>query len=180
MKTKYLFFIYFFMLVLTMQSQTNYMTKKGHLKMITRVDNQAVILESNELYIYLDYTTKQMHGTLDLKSLINDIPELNSYLNAVEEPLLVNFSGIIPADDFMSQPHQPLTFDWQVHITFQNKSFEIVFESTLEHAEQGYMFSCRLSTFGEIEVSNLGLKNLIPGLDNKIGIQIVQTILRDY
>jgi hypothetical protein len=180
MVTKYLFFIGFFMLVLTMQSQTNYMTKKGHIKMITKIDNQVFTLESRELYIFLDYTTKQMHGTLDLKSLINDIPQLKSYLNAVEEPLLVYFSGIIPADDFMSHPHQPLTFDWQVHVTFQNKSFEIVFESTLEHAEQGFMFSCRLSTFGEIEVANLGLKNLIPGLDEKIGIQIVQSILRDY
>jgi len=180
MATKYIFFLCFSMLVFIMQSQTNYMTKKGHLKMITKVDNQPVTLESNELSIFLDYTTKQMHGILDLKSLINDIPELNSYLKVEEEPLLVYFSGIIPADDFMSQPHVALTFNWLVDITFQNKNFELIFKSTLEHSKEGYMFSCRLSTFGEINVASLGLNKLIPNLDDTIGIQIVQTILRDY
>lgn len=178
MTTKYIFFIFFSMLAFQMQSQTNYMTKNGHLKMVGRIDNQPVSIETHELSISLDYTTKQMSGTMDLRTLITEIPELNNYLNKTEQPLLVEFSGVIPADDFMSQPHQALIFNWFVKVTFQNKSFEVVFKTTLEHIEEGSFFSCRLSTFGEIQAAKLGLEDLIPGLDETIELQFIQVVLR--
>lgn len=178
MTTKYLFFIFFSMLVFQMQSQTNYMTKSGHLKMVSRIDNQLVAIETHELSIFLDYTTKQMSGTMDLRTLITENPELNSYLSKAEQPLLVQFSGVIPADDFMSQPHQAMIFNWLVNVTFENKTFEVVFKTTLEHIEEGSFFSCRLSTFGEIQASKLGLEDLIPGLDETIELQFIQVVLR--
>jgi len=178
MTTKYIFFIFFSMLVFQMQSQTTYMTKNGHLKMVSRIDNQPVAVEAHELSIFLDYTTKQMSGTMDLRTLITEIPELNNYLKNAEQPLLVQFSGVIPADDFISQPHQALIFNWLVNVTFQNKSFEVVFKSTLEHIEEGSFFSCRLSTFGEIQAAKLGLEDLISGLNETIEIQFVQVVLK--
>ena len=178
MTTRYVYLLFFSMLVFQMQSQTNYMTKNGHLKMVVKIDNQSVAIENHELSIFLDYATKQMSGTLDLKNLITKIPELNNYLNKVEQPLLVEFSGVIPADDFMSQPHNPLIFNWLVNVTFQNKKFEIVLKSTLEHIEEGTFYSCRLSTFGEIQTSTLGLENLIPGLGEILELQFIQVVLR--
>ncbi|MDD3722146.1 MAG: hypothetical protein PHW92_06640 [Lutibacter sp.] len=178
MATKHLFFICFFVLAFQMQSQTTYMTKNGHLKMVGRIDNQPVAVETNELSVFLDYTTKQMNGEMDLRTLVTEIPELNSYLRKAEQPLLVQFSGVIPADDFMSQPHQALIFNWLVKVTFQNKSFEVVFKTTLEHIEEGSFFSCRLSTFGEIQAAKLGLEDLIPGLGETIELQFIQVVLR--
>jgi hypothetical protein len=166
------------MLVFQMQSQTNYMTKNGHLKMVSKVNNQQVALETHKLSVFLDYTTKQMNGTMDLRTLVTEIPELNNYLKNAEQPLLVQFSGVIPANDFMSQPHEPLVFNWLVNVTFQNKSFEVVFKSTLEHIEEGSFFSCRLSTFGEVQTSTLGLEDLIPNLDEIIELQFIQVVLR--
>lgn len=178
MITKYLFFICFFVLALQMQSQTNYMTKNGHLKMIGRIDNQPVAIENHNLSIFLDYTTKEMSGTMDLRTLVTEIPELNSYLRKAEQPMLVQFSGVIPAEDFMSHPHEPLVFNWIVNVTFQNKTFEFVFKTTLVHIEEGSFFSCQLNTFGEIQASKLGLEDLIPGLDETIELQFIQVVLR--
>lgn len=178
MKTKYIFFILFFILVFQMQSQTNYMTKNGHLKMVGRIDNQPVDIETHKLSVFLDYTTKQMNGTLDLRTLITEIPELNNYLKIAEQPLLVQFSGIIPSDNFISQDPQALIFNWLVKVTFQNKSFDVVFKTNLEHIEEGSFSSCRLSTFGEITAEKLGLEDLIPGLSETIEIQFIQIVLR--
>tara|TARA_R110001583_G_scaffold135989_1_gene287821 strand:+ start:28169 stop:28708 length:540 start_codon:yes stop_codon:yes gene_type:complete len=178
MTTKYIYILFFSMLVFQMQSQNNYMTKNGHLKMVVKIENQTVAIENHELSIYLDYSTKQMSGTMDLKNLITKIPELNNYLNKAEQPLLVEFSGVIPADDFMSHAHEPLIFNWLVNVTFQNKSFEVIFKTTLEHIEEGSFFSCRLSTFGEIQTSTLGLEDLIPGLGEILELHFIQVVLR--
>ena len=178
MTTRYVYLLFFSMLVFQMHSQTNYMTKNGHLKMVVKIDNQSVAIENHELSIFLDYATKEMSGTMDLRALISVIPELNNYLNKAEQPLLVEFSGIIPADDFMSHAHEPLIFNWLVNVTFQNKSFELVFKTTLEHIEEGSFFSCRLSTFGEMQTSTLGLEDLIPGLGEVLELQFIQVVLR--
>jgi len=160
------------------QSQTTYMTKKGHLKMATRVNNKTVIAESHKLSVFLDYTTKQMRGMLDLKSLVSEIPELKKYFKEVDGPLIIYFSGIIPSDDFMSQPHQPLNFNWEIDVTFQDKKFKVILKTTLQHIEEGTSFSCRLNAFGNIESNIMGLKKIIPDINKTIEIQFVQFILR--
>ncbi|WP_457617668.1 hypothetical protein [Lutibacter sp.] len=178
MTIKYLFFISFSLLFIQMQSQTTYMTKKGHLKMATRINNKTVIVESHKLSVFLDYTTKQMRGTLDLKSIVSEIPEIKKYLEEAEQPLIVNFWGTIPSDDFMSQPHQPLNFDWEITVDFQGEKFKIVLKTTLQHIEEGSLFSCRLNAFGNMETNKMGLEKIIPDINKTIEIQFVQFILR--
>ncbi|MCF6222442.1 MAG: hypothetical protein L3J34_01810 [Flavobacteriaceae bacterium] len=156
------------------------MTKKGHLKIVTKIDNQEITIESHDLELFLNYTTKEMRGVLDLNKLIDDNPKLSSYLKKTEAPLMIHFLGIIPTNDFMSGPHELMTFNWPLKLTLQNKSFEINLKSSLVHVEGGYLTSCRLSAFGEFRAANLGLNDLIPGLDSIIAIQIIQTLLKNY
>lgn len=158
--------------------QATYMTKKGHLKMITKVDNKPVTVESHELSVSLDYKTKQIKGTLDLKSIVSEIPEIKKYLEEAEQPLIVNFSGTIPSDDFMSQPHQPLIFDWEITATYQGKTFKIILKTTLQHIEEGSLFSCRLNAFGNLTATKMGLTKIIPSINKTIEIQFIQFILR--
>lgn len=177
---KYIYILCFFVVISPIQSQNNYMTKKGHLKIVTKIDDKNVTIESHELKLFLNYETKQMHGIIDLKKLIQEIPELNNSLENIDGPLELQFTGIIPNTDFMSKPHEALTFNWLVHLSYLDRNLELTLESSLEHAKGGYLTSCRLSTFGEISTEKLGLKKLIPGIDDKIGIRIIQTILKDY
>jgi hypothetical protein len=178
MKIKYVVVGFFLIFLLKVQSQTNLMTKKGHLKMVVRIDDQPVTAESHKLSVYLDYENKVMNGTLDLKSLKSEVPELNSFLNNSNQPLLVYFSGAIPRDDFMSQPHEPLVFNWLVNVTFQNTNFDIVLRTTLEHIEEGSLFSCRLEARGSIKATKVSLNALIPSITETIEIQFVQFILK--
>ncbi len=180
MKQKVLFFISLYLLVFSVQSQSSFMTKKGHIKIVTKIDNQDITIESHDLELFLNYTTKEMRGVLDLNKLIDDNPKLSNYLKKTEAPLMIHFLGIIPTDDFMSGSHELLTFNWPLKLTLQNKSFEIYLESSLEHVEGGYLTSCKLSAFGEFRAVELGLNELIPELDSSIGIQIIQTLLKNY
>ncbi|MCF6169326.1 hypothetical protein [Lutibacter sp.] len=146
--------------------------------MATRINNKTVIVESHKLSVFLDYTTKQMRGTLDLNSLVTENSELKKYFKEAEQPLIVNFSGTIPSDDFMSQPHQPLNFDWEMNVTFQDKKFKVILKTTLQHIEEGTLFSCRLNAMGNISTDNIGLNKVIPDINKTIEIQFVQFILR--
>ncbi len=176
---KNIFFICIYALSFQMvQSQTTYMTKKGHLKMIAKIDGKTVVAESHKLYVNLDYINKKINGTLDLKSLITDIPELKKYLKEAEQPLLISFSGTIPPDDFMAQPHQPLIFNWQININFQDKNFKVILKTTLQHIKEGSTFSCRLNAMGKIFANEMNLNKIIPNIDNIIEIQFVQFILK--
>ena len=154
------------------------MTKRGHLKMVAKVNDEIVIAESHKLSVFLDYTTKQIRGTLDLKSLVSEIPEIKKYLEEAEQPLIVNFSGTIPSDDFMSQPHQPLNFDWEITVDFQGEKFKIVLKTTLQHIEEGSSFSCRLNAMGNISTYKIGLNKIMSDINKTIEIQFVQFILR--
>lgn len=179
MTIKYIIFICIYFLSFQMvQSQTTYMTKKGHLKMIAKIANKTVEVESNELFVNLDYTNKKINGTLDLKSLIMDIPELKKYFKTSEKPLIVSFSGTIPSDDFMAQPHQPLIFNWRVDVNFQNRNFKVILKTTLQHIEEGSSFSCRLNAMGNIFADKMNLNKIMPAIDNIIEIQFIQFILR--
>ncbi len=179
MNMKKIYFVCFYVLVSQMiLSQTTYMTKKGHLKMVAKVNNEPVIAESHKLSVFLDYTTKQMRGTLNLNSLVTENPELEKYFKEVNEPLIIYFSGTIPPDDFMSQPHQPLNFDWEINVAFQDKKFKVILKTTLQHIEEGTLFSCRLNAMGDISTDKFGLNKIILGLDKTIEIQFVQFILR--
>ncbi|MBL4939556.1 MAG: hypothetical protein JKY16_04650 [Lutibacter sp.] len=178
MKIKYVVVGFFLIFLLKAQSQTNLITKKGHLKLFVRIDGQLVTAESQKLSVHLDYTNKVMNGTLDLKSLKSEVPELNTFLNSSDQPLQVYFSGVIPRDDFMSQPHEPLVFNWLVNVTFQNTNFDIVLRTTLEHIEEGSLFSCRLAAMGSIKAAQVNLNELIPNITETIEIQFIQFILK--
>tara|TARA_R110001583_G_scaffold31233_3_gene107061 strand:- start:9627 stop:10118 length:492 start_codon:yes stop_codon:yes gene_type:complete len=157
--------------------QTIYTTKKGHLKAVTKLNNTPVNAESHKLYVYLDYKTKQIKGTLDLRSLISNNADINNILNT-DKPIIVNFSGTIPNNDFMSQPHEALTFNWLINVSIQNKNFDMLFNATIQHIEEGSTFSCRLSAFSTISVAETGLNELLPDIDKTIEIQFVQLILK--
>ena len=175
----YIFFILsVFFMVTQLYGQNLFMTKKGHLKIMTKVNDTIYETESQELSISLNYTTKQVRGTLNLKTLQTQIPELKEYLSLLENPLIITFEGTIPKDDFMVQSHGPIEFNWLITVNYNNGSFETVLKTTLQHIEEGSTFACRLSSFGSLAVNKLKLDELIPNLEDFIEIRFIQVILR--
>ena len=166
-----------FINVLGLGAQTIYMTKKGHLMLSTEVGKEPVNAESTELSVLLNYTDKQIVGSLDLRTLQMKIPEVNAVLKEAEDPLMVYFTGNIPTD-FLSSRHDPIDFNWPVTVSFQDNSFQVILRTTLTHLEEGQRFSCLLSAMGELLAVETGLEEIIPGLDKAIEIRFAQMVLK--
>lgn len=173
-----LLFLFTISSVLVSHCQPTYKTVEGHIVMIGEIDDQQVLAESHQLYIQLDYKTKEVSGRLNLKSADTGMEYLNKLLEESEEPLSVSFSGIIPVEDFISTPHQPIMFEWPVIMTIGNTSADVTLSTVLTHFNGGETYACMLSASGDISTGQTGLINKISGLGDFIKIQFTQVILR--
>ena len=159
-------------------AQKIYKTERGHIEMMTLLNKKSTSAESHKLALYLDYDSKVVNGVLDLKTLSTESTEINTILEEQEEPLILQFTGTIPSQDFFSKRHDPIDFNWLVTVTYQEKSFKAQFNATITHIEQGLAMSCLISARGQILVSDIGLNSVIEGLDKTIEVQFAQLVLK--
>ena len=178
MKTKLFILTIFLITFCNVTAQKIYKTEGGHIKMMTLVNNKSISAESHKLSLYLDYNSKVIKGVLDLKTLSTDIPEINTILQKQENPLILRFTGNITSQDFLSQRHDPINFNWLVTITYQGRSYKSQFKTTITHIEQGLEMSCFISARGQVRISDTGLDYLIKGLDKTIEVQFAQLVLK--
>jgi hypothetical protein len=178
MKTKLITLIVLLITICEVMAQKNYKTNDGHIEMMTLVDGKTIKAESRNLSLYLDYDSKVVKGVLDLKTLVTDVPDINTIIQEREDPLILRFRGAIPSVDFLSKRHDPISFNWLVDVTYQGKTYKSQFKATITHIEQGVSMSCLISATGQVLVSKTGLDSLIEGLDKIIEVQFYQLILK--
>lgn len=162
----------------TVSAQNIYRNENGHIQMMAMLRDKPLKAESHKLALYLDYGSKELNGTLDLKTLSTDNPEIMTNLNEEEEPLILRFSGSIPSTDFLSKEHDPINFNWLVSITYNNSTYNTSLKATVTHIYFSSSMSCVISAHGQILVSDTGLDKVIPGLDKTIDVQFAQTVLK--
>jgi len=161
-----------------LNAQKIYTTSEGHLMLASSINNKMVKAESHHLSLYLNYTTKIVKGVIDLKTLFTQNDIINSVIKDSDQPLELQFTGTIPIIDFMKKDHEPFSFNWIITITYQNKSYKAQLKSLIQHVNDGPAISCLLSARGEVDISNTGLQNIIPDIDNILEIQFSQLLLR--
>tara|TARA_R110002074_G_C12361465_1_gene650633 strand:- start:439 stop:981 length:543 start_codon:yes stop_codon:yes gene_type:complete len=159
-------------------AQKIYKTERGHIEMMTLINNETVKAESHKLALYLDYDSNVLKGVLNLKTLSTEADEINTILQKQEDPIILQFTGTIPSQDFFSKRHDPIDFNWVVTVTYQEKSYKSQFNATITHIEQGMAISCLISARGHILVSDTGLGSLIEGIDKTIDVQFAQLVLK--
>ena len=159
-------------------AQDIYRNEEGHIQLMTLLEDKPLKAESHKLAYYLDYSTKQLNGVLDLKTLSIDNSEIMTILKEKEEPLILRFSGSVPSIDFLSKEHDPISFNWLVSITYNNNTYKARFKATITHIYLNSLMSCVISASGQILVSDTGLDKVIPGLDKTLEVQFTQTVLK--
>ncbi len=178
MKIKYILLVLFTVNYIGLNVQKIYTTSEGHLMLASSINNKMVKAESHHLSLYLNYTTKVVKGVIDLKTLFTQNDILNSAIKDSDQPLELHFTGTIPIIDFMKKDHEPFSFNWIITITYQNKSYKAQLKSLIQHVDEGRAISCLLSARGEVDISNTGLQNIIPDIDNILEIQFSQLLLK--
>ncbi|MEC7753729.1 MAG: hypothetical protein VYB44_06840 [Bacteroidota bacterium] len=161
------------------KGQTLYRTTEGHIVMVAEVDDEQVIVESHQLLIQLDYDTKEISGKLNLKSLDVGNGFLSEQISQLaKDASRITFYGRIPVDDFISQPHSPISFNWPIKIITDEREFQVVMNATLKHFNGGESIACLLSATGDFSTKEVGLASFIPGVSEVLKVQFTQVILR--
>lgn len=161
------------------KGQTLYRTTEGHIVIVAEIDDEQVIAESHQLLIQLNYDTKEISGQLNLKSLDVGYEFLNEQISQLaNDGSIVSFSGRVPVDDFISQPHLPISFNWPLTITIGEREFQVVMNATLKHFNGGESIACLLSATGDFSAKEMGLKSFITGISEGLKVQFTQVILR--
>ena len=159
--------------------QSMYRTTEGHIVMVSEINNERIIAESHKLFLMMDYNTKEISGKLDLKSIDTGIGYLNEEISKAEdEEMTISFSGFIPVDDFISQPHAPISFNWPLKVAAGKRTFEIVLSGNLKHFNGGEAIACMLSATGDVDTNEIGPKSILPEIGKTLKIQFAQVILR--
>lgn len=159
--------------------QSLYRTTEGHIVMVAEIDDEKIIAESHKLFLVLDYNTKEISGRLNIKTMNTGIGYLNEQINNVaDEESLISFTGMIPAEDFISQPHLPISFSWPLKVIVGSRTFEVILSGNLKHFNGGEAIACRLSATGDVDTNEIGLKSILPEIGKTLKIQFTQVILR--
>jgi hypothetical protein len=161
------------------KGQTIYETTEGHIIMVAEVDGKQVIAESHKLLILLDSKTREVSGSLDLNTLATGLKYLDKRLQGLEnERSRVTFSGIIPIENFIDQPHLPVSFNWPIKLVIDNQNYSVSLKGTLTHFNGGKALACMLSASSDISSDMIGLKRVYPEVSDVVRIQFTQAILR--
>lgn len=174
MKTKYSILFVLFLSVYSINAQKIFATNEGHIVMMSLVNGENVRADSHNLILTLDYTTKEVKGRLDLRTLLS--PNIN--FKETNNPMEVSFSGVIPVVDFMIPDHEPINFKWMLTITYQGKSYKTLFNATVSHAFNGLGVACLLTADGTMDISMTDIDKTIVGIDNNIQLQFSQLLIR--
>ncbi|MEQ9169451.1 MAG: hypothetical protein RIE55_00335 [Marinoscillum sp.] len=156
-----------------------YQTTKGHIVIVAEINDERIIAESHKLFLLLDYNTKEISGKLDLKTIDTGIGYLNEQIsNAAGEESVISFTGMIPVEDFISQPHLPISFSWPLKVIVGSRAFEVILSGSLNHFNGGEAIACMLSATGEVATTEIGLKTMLPEISEILKVQFTQVILR--
>lgn len=169
-------FILFFTLINQVFGQAEiYSTINGQIKISTVVDGKIVTARSNKLIISLDYNTALFKMRLDKSSLKTGVDSLNMFFSKYKGAF-IETKGKMGIDFIETKSHP--TQNFKVALTLENpyNTTEIMGNGSLTHL--GGIYSCILNLNFQLNLDDLNIQLPFKGINNKINIQILQTILK--
>ncbi len=161
---------------INLMAQDVYRTVDGHVLVTGEYKGEKIIAQSHKLRFVLNYTTKQFTGTIDLRTLKTGINFLDSLMLAKKDSLWLNFSGTIPNDDFITWEHPVLKLNVPVTVNVNNIQRESVLAATIEHFDASGTYSCSLSGFIDLSISQFNFSK--EDLKDTVNAQFVQLLLK--
>lgn len=171
-----LILILFFVSGYYSQAQTIYRTVEGNIVITGEYKGLRVVAQSSGLNFFLNYTTKEFVGKIDLKMLKTGVAFLDSLILTKKDSLWVNFSGTIPDDDFIAWDHPLLKLNVPITVNANNIQRQLVLIATIEHSKTSGTYACRLYGFAGLNISQFNFG--IAGLNDSINVQFDQVVLK--
>ncbi|MBK7342497.1 MAG: hypothetical protein IPJ06_04935 [Saprospiraceae bacterium] len=156
-------------------AQDTYQSLKGQILLSCKYEGQIILAQSQDLNLFLDYTTKEFKGKLDLGSLDTGVDTLNAKLADIK-PGLVLFSGVIPNDDFITWEHLELEFIIPLTIDILGERLNSSLNIQLNHYKGSNSYACHLSGTMSLDLSIL--ENQINKLGTTVEVEFTQILMR--
>lgn len=156
-------------------AQNMYATNDGHLLITGLYQNEDILMESHQLKLFLNYKTKDFTGKLDIRTLLTGVDSLDS-VNRTKPQLIVQFTGNIPDDDFITWNHPKLKIKVPVKVTINKIEKELTMNATLEHFKASTNYVCSLTGSVNMDVSEFNVS--ISEFSDLINVQFLQLLLR--
>lgn len=156
-------------------AQNLYQSLEGHVLVSGKYGGETILAESHRLNLFLDYTTKEFRGKLDLGTLNTGIDSLNAKLAAIK-PAQVFFSGVVPDDDFITWEHPELEFDIPLTVQLAGISLNPSLGIKLNHYKDSGTYACLLS--GSMSLDLSVFENRPSGPGNTVEVKFTQVLMR--
>lgn len=156
-------------------SAQNYATTDGHVLITGSYQNENILMESHQLKLFLNYKTKDFTGKLNIRTLLTGVDSLDS-INRTKPPLIVQFTGNIPDDDFITWNHPKLKIKVPVKVTINKIEKELMMNATLEHFKASTNYVCSLT--GSINMNASEFNISVNEFSDLINVQFLQLLLR--
>jgi len=172
---KLIYIITFFALANELPAQNIYITNDGHVLITSLYQKENILIESHKLKLFLNYKTKDFTGTLDIRTLQTGVDSLDS-INKTKPPFIVQFTGNIPDDDFITWNHPKLKMKVPVKVMINKIEKEIIMNATLEHFKASRNYVCSLTGSFDMNISQFNVK--AEAFADSIKVQFLQLLLR--
>lgn len=156
-------------------AQNIYQSLEGHILISGEYGGKTILAQSHELNLFLDYTTKEFKGRLDLGTLDTGIDSLNAKLAAIK-PAQVLFSGVVPDDDFITWEHLELEFNIPITVQRIGETLNPSLDIKLNHYKDSSTYACLLS--GSMSLDLSAFENRLSGLGDTVEVKFTQVLMR--
>lgn len=178
MKSK--IYIYTYILFFTVTSQAFgqseiYSTINGQINISTVIEGKIVTARSNKLIISLDYNTALFKIILDKSSLKTGVDSLNKIFSKYKGEF-IETKGKMGINFIETKSHPTQSFKVGLTLNRPYNTFEILGNGSLTHL--GGIYSCILNLNFQLNLDDLNIQLPFKDVNNKINVQILQTILK--
>ena len=155
--------------------EESYGTSRGTIQIKGVYNDTVLVAESQDLIIVLNYETADFLLKLDKSSLRTGIDSLDQKLMSKESDYL-EYRGKLGIDYVKIEQHPPMDFLVEGKLTRHNNEELITGTGHLEHI-YGDVVSCILNMSFHLSLSEANFIIDLPGLSDKVHIEIVQSVL---
>lgn len=161
---------------LTSSAQHIFSARNGHIQVWGKHMDTALVAESHELKMKLNYETAEIEFRVALKTFTSNCDSFNVLARAHPEQELV-FKGKMDVPFVSTQDHPTQTFKIEGLLNLNGKERPVTLNATLRHLFAGTV-ACQLSANFSFLFSDFNPDLIRQGFDDHVQVKLNETLMK--
>jgi hypothetical protein len=160
----------------TALAQQIFSARDGHIQVWGKHMDTALVAESHELKMKLNYETAEVEFRVAMKTFTGNCDSFNALASARPEMELV-FQGKLDLPVVSTQDHPLQTFKIEGLLNLNGKERPVTLHATLRHLFAGTV-ACQLSANFSFLLSDFNPRLLQQGFDDRVQVKLNETLIK--